>query len=319
MRIDVHNHALPTEALGLLQAEPVYGARFTDGRMSFNGSTIGVRPVNFDPDAKLEQLAPLGIDGAVVSATPALLYDGLDPGAAEELSRTVNEGLAGFQAARPQRFRWMAHVPFEHVERAVAVLEAAAAAGAAGVEVPPAAGGLRIDAHRFEPFWAAAERLGLVVFPHPYANEPHPGLARWHLDNVIGNLLETTATAERLVCAGVLDRHPGLRILLAHAGGFLPFQMGRLQHARTVRPELAGTPEDPWAYRGRLLVDTIVHDVAALRYTVARIGAENVLLGTDLPAPMAPARPVDELEAAVGAETAELVATANAARLYGFA
>jgi aminocarboxymuconate-semialdehyde decarboxylase len=115
----------------------------------------------------------------------------------------------------------------------------------------------------------------------------------------------------------VLDRHPRLQILLAHAGGFFPFQAGRLRHARTVRPELAGTPEDPWAYRGRLLVDTITHDRRALAYVVERMGADNVLLGTDMPAPMATLDPLVDLEAAVGADVAAQIASANAARLFG--
>jgi aminocarboxymuconate-semialdehyde decarboxylase len=318
MRIDVHNHALPTDALDLLRSEPVYGASFAGDTVEFNGSRLKVRPVNTDADAKLEQLESMRIDAAVVCPTPALFYAGLDAGAAEELSRAINTGLAGFQAAQPDRIRWLAHAPIEHPERAVAVLEDAAAAGAVGVEVPTNVDGRRIDEPEFESFWAAAERLDLSIFPHPYENEPHRGLDRWHLDNVIGNLLETTVTAERLILSGVLDRYPRLRVLLAHAGGFFPFQAGRLRHARTVRPELAAAPEDPWAYRGRLLVDTITHDVPALRYLVEKMGAENVVLGTDLPAPMAPAQPVDELEQAVGAETAELIAATNPARIYGF-
>jgi aminocarboxymuconate-semialdehyde decarboxylase len=317
MRVDVHNHALPNEALELLRSDATYGASFDGDRVTFNGSTIGVRPVNVDARAKLAELAAMRIDAAVVCPTPALFFAGLDAEAAEVLSRAVNDGLAGFERAEPERFRWMAHVPLEHPERAVGVLEDAKAAGAAGVEIPTSISGRRVDAAEFEPFWAAAERLDLPVFPHPYENEPHPALESWHLDNVIGNLLETTITAERLILAGVLDRYPGLRILLAHAGGFFPFQAGRLRHARTVRAELVDTPEDPWSYRGRLIVDTITHDVDALRYVVERMGAENVVLGTDLPAPMAPPQPVDELEQAVGAETAAQIATTNARRLYG--
>lgn len=319
MRVDVHNHALPEAALELFRSDLAFGAKFDAGRVSFNGSDLAVRAVNFDPEAKLEQLATMEIDGAVLSATPALLFTGLEAGPAETLSRAVNAGLAGFQAARPDRFRWMAHVPIEHSEPAVAVLEDAAAAGAVGVEVPTRIDGRRLDEPAFEWLWEAAERLSLVVFPHPYQNEPHRALREWHLDNVIGNLLETTVTAERLICAGTLDRYPRLHVLLAHAGGFYPYQAGRLRHARTVRPELADTPVDPWAYRGRLIVDSITHDVAALRYVVERMGAENVVLGTDLPAPMAPPQPVLELREAVGEEMTELIAETNAKRLYGFA
>jgi aminocarboxymuconate-semialdehyde decarboxylase len=284
--------------------------------MNVNGGDRVLRPVFFDPGAKLEQLTSVDIDGAVVSANPALFLSGLDVGAAESLSRATNAGLAAFEVAYPNRFRWMAHVPVEHPEIAVGVLEDAASAGAVGVEVPTRIAGRRLDEAEFEWLWGASERLGLIVFPHPYDNEPHAALREWHLDNVIGNLIETTITAERLICAGVLDRYPRLRVLLPHAGGFFPFGAGRLRHARTVRSELAATPADPWAYCGQLLFDSITHDVAALSYLVARVGAENVLLGTDMPAPMAPTHPVDELREAVGQETAELIAEKNAQRLY---
>ena len=76
----------------------------------------------------------------------------------------------------------------------------------------------------------------MPVLVHPFDNEPHPALDGWYLQNVIGNQLETMIAAERLICAGVLDRHPKLRLVLVHAGGYLPYQAGRLRHARTVRP-----------------------------------------------------------------------------------
>jgi aminocarboxymuconate-semialdehyde decarboxylase len=316
MRIDVHNHAFPEAALDLLRRDDRFGASFEAQRVSFNGSRLAIRPVNFDADAKLEQLGVLEIDGAVISATPVLMFTGLDADAAEALSQAVNTGLAAMAAVHPERIGWMAHVPLDHPELAARLLEETVQAGAVGVEVPTRIDGRRIDEPEYEPFWAAAERLSVIVFPHPYENEPNPALERWHLDNVIGNLLETTVTAERLITAGVLDRHPKLRILLPHAGGFFPYQAGRLRHARTVRPELAETPTDPWAYCGQLLFDSITHDVAALTYLVERVGIENVVLGTDLPAPMAPAAPVTELRDALGVETAEIVASVNAARLY---
>jgi aminocarboxymuconate-semialdehyde decarboxylase len=319
MRIDVHNHAFPNEALALLRSDSAYGATFDGPRVSFNGSSINMRPVNFDGAAKLEQLSAIEIDGAVLSATPVLMFTGLGEQEALTLSRAVNAGLAAMAEADSTRLRWMAHVPLDHPDLAVTLLEEAVQAGAVGVEVPTRIDGRRIDEDDYEPFWAAAARLRIVVFPHPYENEPHPGLTRWHLDNVIGNLLETTVTAERLICAGVLDRHPDLQILLAHAGGFFPYQAGRLRHARSVRPELAAAPVDPWTYCGQLIFDSITHDAAALRFLLDRVGRENVVLGTDLPAPMAPEKPITELRDALGEEATETVATTNAARLYGFA
>src|SRR5205807_2493949 len=116
------------------------------------------------------------------------------------------------------------------------------------------------------------------------------------------------AGAERLICAGVLGDHPGVRFLLVHAGGYFPYQAGRLRHARTVREELSSAPEDPWAFRGQIMADTITHDRDALSYLVARMGAENLVMGTDLPFDMATPHPVDALNEAVDTETARQVA-----------
>jgi aminocarboxymuconate-semialdehyde decarboxylase len=147
--------------------------------------------------------------------------------------------------------------------------------------------------------------------------EPNAALGDFYLENVIGFLLETTVAVERLICAGVLDRHPGLELVLVHAGGYFPWQAGRLRHARTVRPELRDSPADPWAYLDRLWLDPITHDPDALRYLVAKVGAERLVMGTDLPFDMAPPEPVAELRAALDDEQAvAAIGVDNPAALY---
>jgi aminocarboxymuconate-semialdehyde decarboxylase len=155
------------------------------------------------------------------------------------------------------------------------------------------------------------------VLIHPAFNCYHPALDQWYLQNAIGNPLETTITVERLICAGVLARHPQVRLLLMHGGGFLPYQTGRLVHARGVRPELAATPVNAWEFFGQLYFDTITHDAAALRYLVERVGLDHVVLGTDLPFDMALATPVATLADALTEAQAEAVAVTNPRRLFG--
>jgi aminocarboxymuconate-semialdehyde decarboxylase len=96
----------------------------------------------------------------------------------------------------------------------------------------------------------------------------------------------------------------------------MPWQAGRLRHAATVRAELADSPPDPHAYFGRIVVDTITHDAAALRYLVERVGADNVAMGTDLPFDMATPNPVAALEEAVDAEKARSVMEETPPRLF---
>lgn len=319
MKIDIHNHAIPEPAVELLRREPVYGVRLDGDRVTGGSHVPWTLFRSFtDPKAKLAELESKRLEAAVVSPAPPVFCYEVEPDAGEAMARAVNEGMIDFCARAPDRLRWMAHVPLRAPERAAVVLEEAARSGCVGVEVATMVHGQRLDEPRFEVVWAAAERLGLPVMIHPYYNQPHPGLDAYYFQNVIGNLLETTLTAERLICAGLLDRHPGLTLVLVHSGGYFPYQAGRLRHARRVRPELRGAPEDPWAYVGRIKFDTITHDVPALSYLVSRVGADNVLMGTDLPFDMAPERPVDELEQAVDPATARRVAEENAARLFRF-
>ena len=179
--------------------------------------------------------------------------------------------------------------------------------------------GRRLDEDDFEPFWAAAAETGLPTEIHPdFTYDRRPALAPYYLNNVVGLPLETTLAAARLICAGVPDRHPDLRLVLLHGAGFLPYQAGRLRRATTVRPELRDAPADPWSYFGQIAVDTITHDDAALAYLISRVGADNVVLGTDLPFDMAPADPVGLVRAGAGdEEVVARVAGRNAARLYG--
>ncbi|HEX6487592.1 MAG TPA: amidohydrolase family protein [Candidatus Dormibacteraeota bacterium] len=319
MKIDVHNHAIPEPVIELLKSDPAYRTTIEGDRVS------GANHVSFelfasfrDPDAKLKELESKRLEGAVVSPAPPIFFYDVDPEAGERMARAANQGLKEFAAAHPDRYRWMAHVPLASPERAPAVLEEAVREGAVAVEVATNVAGGRLDEERYEPFWAAAERLGTPVLLHPAYNEPHRGLNDYYLQNVIGNQLETTIAVERLICAGVLDRHPRLRVLLVHAGGYYPFQAGRLRHARAVRPELRSAPEDPWKYMGQVLVDTITHDAAALRYLIDRAGVDNVLVGTDLPFDMATPQPVAALEEAADERTTRTIAESNPARLFRF-
>jgi aminocarboxymuconate-semialdehyde decarboxylase len=316
MRIDVHNHAIPEPALDLLRREPVYGVRIRGGTITGgNHPDFPLEESFFDPDAKLAQLERLGIGGAIVSIAPTTFCYEVDAGAGGEMAHAVNEGLAVFAAHDPGRLRWMAHLPLQSPERAGGLLDDAAARGAVAVEVGTCIAGRRLDEPDFDAFWGTVERLRMPVMLHPAYNEPHAGMAAYYLQNVIGNMLETTIAVERLICAGVLDRHPGVELLLPHSGGYFPYQAGRLRHAAAVRPELADSL-DPWTYLRRLWFDTITHDSDALRFLIRRVGSGRVVFGTDLPFDMAPPDPLHELEQAVDADALWRVVEKNPAKLF---
>ena len=313
----MHNHAVPRRAIELLRSGDGYPIRVEGDVMEADRVRAELTPLFTDPAAKLEQLEQLGLEAAVVSVSPALFAYETDAERGAALCRAVNSGLGEFCTHDPSRLRWVAHVPLQAPDAAAELVAEAAGAGAVGAQIGTSVAGKPLADAGLDPVWAAAEQHDMALMLHPAYNNPHPGLEGYHLQNAIGNQLETTIAAERLIVTGVLDRHPGLRLLLVHAGGYMPWQGGRLRHAATVRDELADSPPDPHAYFGRVVADTITHDAAALRYLVERVGAGSVAMGTDLPFDMATTEPVAALEEAVDAETALRIMEETPRRLFG--
>jgi aminocarboxymuconate-semialdehyde decarboxylase len=316
MRWDLHNHAVPREAIELLREAEGYPIEVEGEFMQADRVRAEMTPVFTDARAKLEQLDALGLEAAVVSVSPALFAYETDEERGAALCRAVNSGLANLCGHDPERLRWLAHVPLQSPEAAAELLSEAASTGAVGAQIGTSVAGTPLSEAGLDPLWAAASEDKLLLMLHPAYNNPHPGMEGYHLQNAIGNQLETTIAAERLIVTGVMDHHPDLRLLLVHAGGYIPWQGGRLRHAARVRPELADSPPDPDAYFGRIVVDTITHDLAALRYLVDRVGVANVAMGTDLPFDMATPEPVKALEEAVDVETARRIMEETPRRLF---
>jgi aminocarboxymuconate-semialdehyde decarboxylase len=317
LKIDTHNHALPQAVQDLVSGVARFGVTIQDGYVKrANYADHKLYPELHDVGAKLAQLEQRGLEGAIICIEPSLFSYHLDLDLGEGMAEAANRGLRTMAEESDGRFRWMAHVPLQDPQRAAQVLESAAAEGAVGVEVGSSIAGRRLDEPDFEPFWRAVETTGVTVFVHNAYNSKIAGLEGYYLGNVIGNLLETTICVERLVASGTLDRHPKARVLLGHAGGFFPYQAGRLRHARTVRPELAASPADPWDYAGQLIFDTITHDVRTLAFLVSRAGADNVVMGTDMPYDMSTPQPMRELVDAVGEEVATQIAETNPERYF---
>lgn len=318
MFIDVHNHVIPDPVLRLAARDGGLGISTDDGMFrSPNHVPFPLVPTFHSPQEKTADLAKRGLWGAVVSPAPVLFGYDLDPRLAIALCEATNEGMAEFCAYAPDRLHWLANLPMQAPREAARMYAEAVSAGAVGAALGTSIAGRRLDEPGFGAFWEQADAIGRPVLIHPAFNCAHPALDQWYLQNVIGNPLETTIVVERLICAGVLARHPRVRLLLMHGGGFLPYQTGRLVHARGVRPELVDAPENAWDFFGQLYFDTITHDASALRYLVSRAGLDHVVLGTDLPFDMALARPADTLAEALSDEQAQAVGVTNPRRLFG--
>jgi aminocarboxymuconate-semialdehyde decarboxylase len=145
--------------------------------------------------------------------------------------------------------------------------------------------GLLYDDERFEPFWAAVEQLGAVILFHQSSpTVTKARIDRYHLSNTVGNPVERTLDFAALVFGGVLDRHPDLRLCLAHGGGYVCFGIGRMDWGWQWRPEArVNIAQPPSAYLGRFFYDCITHSEAALRFLIDSVGIDRVVFGSDYP------------------------------------
>ena len=309
MITDVHAHVL----LPSLQAEVERRApelvqeaaalelrRNGPASIAASGRMIGARiPKLTDVAVRLAEMDAQGVDVQWVSASPNHFYpwapEGLAVWAAAEANRLVAEHVA--QA--PDRLVGLGLVPLQHPARILESLDdAVLGRGLAGVEISSFAGDVELSDERLEPFWARAEELGCVIFLHPFGCSLDERLDRFYLSNTVGQPAENAVALSHLIFSGVLDRHPGLRIVAAHGGGYLPTSIGRSDRAWRVRPEAHDCAHAPSTYLKRLWFDTVVHDAEGLRRLVETVGDDRVLLGSDFPFDMGLDDPVAEIRAA---------------------
>jgi len=268
----------------------------------------------------LEEAARQGVDHLLLSPWIMLVPVAAELGEALEVCAVQNHALSALAAARPGRLSALGAVPLQDPAAAAACLAGLMALpGMRGAEVPASVAGVYLGDDRFEPFWEAAEATGALIFVHPTTTGLGlDALRPYYLWNSVGNPMETAVTAAHLAAAGVLERHPGLRLLLAHGGGGLLAVRGRLRRAFAVRPEArAASAEGPDASLRRFYYDSLTHDADLLAGLVAFAGADRVLLGSDRPFDMGCDDPAGDVRALRDERSRDLVLGGNAERLLG--
>ena len=328
MILDCHCHVIPAGMLTDAVPDdwrPVISHEQGQQVVSFQGRRLTSMTGELtDIDAILAQAAATGVSHLLLSAWILLVPVLAEPALASRICRIQNESLAQAAADRTDgRVLGLGTVPLQDPALAVAELEyLMTLPGLRGVEVPASVGGCYLGEDRFAPFWAAAESTGAVVFVHPTTRGLGlPALDAHYLWNSVGNPIETTIAAAQLVTSGVLARHPGLTVLLAHGGGALLALRGRLRRAYAVRPEArADSAAPPDELLRRLYYDSLTHDQGTLADLVAFAGTDHVLLGTDRPFDMGTDEPVAEIAALhLSQEDEQLMLSGNARRLLRIA
>lgn len=322
--IDMHNHMIAPEVVSFLERE---GARFEtriierDGGRFFLIQETATRPINDKmtrPEIRIVDMDAEGVTIQAISCVPFIMYPDVAPDAGLAIAQVNNDALAEVGRRHPDRFVPLASVPLQDPPAAAKELERAAKLGVRGVEIPPKVGEQGLDEAQFEVFWAAAESLKMVVCIHPFEAAPQGALARYNFGNLVGNLYDTGLAAALLIYGGVLERHPGLRVVLYHAGGAFPSLIGRLDNGYRLAARGAPIPRTPSSYISQYWFDSIAYNPHMLSYLAATYGADRLVLGSDYPLGGGPPHPVaDVREAGLTADEEEAVLGRNAAGLLG--
>lgn len=294
MVIDMHAHYVANRLVKEVQASGNrYGVKVqltADGRPTYDVGGFVARPVRAplsDFASRKADIAKEGVDRQIVGPWMDLTGYTLPAEEGARWTRLQNEGQAEEIEGPPpgDTFVGLAGLPMQDPARAAAELEhAVATLRCRGAMIATNVNGINYDDRRFDPVWGAAVRAKVPIVLHPFNTVAPDRLGKHFLANSLGNPFDTTIAATTMIYGGVCDRFPDLKVVLVHAGGFLPWIIGRIdqshRHAPTGKGSMAKTPLDylRWFY-----YDTIIFHAPMLKFLVEMVGADRVLLGSDDP------------------------------------
>jgi aminocarboxymuconate-semialdehyde decarboxylase len=319
---DIHAHFVPEEYLRLIETEgEPHGVRLRPGP---NGPLIVVGQVAIGPitahyhdlDLRLKAMDAKGVAIHALSLMPPMVY-WADAALGLRVARIVNDALAEATRAHPDRFMGLATLPLQDPEAAVTEAERAVTElGCRGIYLGTNVRGKELTDPSFFPVFERIHALGAPIFLHPLNVIGSQRLTSYYLHNLLGNPFDTAVAAANLIFSGLLDRFPKLNICLPHAGGALPYLIGRLNHGWKVRQECKAMKKPPSSYLRRFTYDTISHGPEPLRYLINLVGADRVMLGSDYCFDMGYERPVEVVSALkLSSNDQEKILGGNAARL----
>jgi aminocarboxymuconate-semialdehyde decarboxylase len=325
--VDMHAHVVIPRATELAQPHlnqatvPLdhFSTPETKALMAKQAADIreGIR----DSDVRFKTMDDMGVDMQLICPAPPQIYYTIPVEIAVQANRIINDGIAAYVGRHPDRLVALGGVPLQDGNEAAKELERCMTQlKFKGVEVLTNVGGKELSDPAFAPFWKKAEELSALVLIHPNGFTHAERFTRFYFNNVIGNPLDTTVALHYLIFDGVFERHPNLKVLAVHGGGYLGAYSGRIDHAWGARSDSHGSlPKPPGHYlRKNVYFDTVVFTAHQLEALVKTFGVDHVVMGTDYPFDMADFDPIEHVvETRFDAATTAAICGGNAKRLLG--
>ncbi len=294
MVIDMHAHYVPNRLAKEVQADGSrYGVKVqtaANGRPQYTVGSFLARPVRAelsDFAGRKADIAKEGVDRQIVGPWMDITGYTLPAEEGARWTRLQNDAQAEElkAAGLGNTFVGLAGLPMQDPARAAAELEyAVATLGFRGAMIATNVNGLNYDDPRFDPVWRAAVQARVPIVLHPFNTVAPDRLTKHFLNNSLGNPFDTTVAAATMIYGGVCDRFPDLKVVLVHAGGFLPWIIGRLEQSHRYAPTGKGSmPKPPLGYLKWFYYDTIIFLPPMLKFLVETVGVDRVMLGSDDP------------------------------------
>jgi aminocarboxymuconate-semialdehyde decarboxylase len=325
--IDIHAHMMDLDVYAVTVKHSAFGKSTFDPNLSPEARKKAKERSDFvcarmsDAKERIAEMDKMGVDIQVLSAS--LVHQctyWAEPEESLRLERKLNDRVAEMVATNPKRLIGLGTVPLHAPE--LAAREAERCVGELrlrGFNISTTARDMEIGDRRLWPFWEKAAEHNAVVYIHPAGN-PSPRFQKHFLWNSVGQNFEESMAIASLMYEGVLDAFPNLKICISHGGGYMPLCMGRITRnyleKPTTRVNMSKSPED---YLRQLYYDSCVYDHDVLRHLVEKVGASQVVLGSDYP--VGEWKPIKFVRDTPGISDADKdrIIGLNAAKMFGLA
>lgn len=288
---DVHTHFVPNEVLTWIKDNRnTINATFEKKDPNKEEFLVVNKKWGFElknaftsSDLYLDKQSEAGISHSLISPIPQLFLYDFPTEVTHELASVYNQALTNWIQTNKDRLSGLATVPLNNPEEAAFELRKSVESGLKGAIIASTCEGNLITNEFFSTFWEEANRLGSIIFIHPLLNNDQR-IKKRKMPNLIGVPWETTICATDIVLSGMLDKYPNVKILLAHGGGFFPYQIGRLNKGYEKWNIVSGNLKaSPFEYLNRFWYDSVLLSEKTLVYLAKLVGEDRIVPGSDFP------------------------------------